>query len=74
MNHRVDVVVAVSDDARTELASVAERLARLGFALSTCLPEAGVLLGTAPEGALGVMAAVPGVLAIERQRSGYAPR
>ena len=62
---RVDVAVAVADDARTRLNEVAAACGALGLRHTAMLPAVGVLIGSMEARDLARLWGVPGVLAVE---------
>lgn len=67
----VDVTVMVDDDHKGSLAKVARDLKDKGFVLTESLGEIGVLTGGVPANALTDLSAVPGVSAVEENRTDY---
>ena len=62
---RVNVAVAVEDEAQGRIYEVAAACRALGLAHSTTLAMVGVLTGSMESGDLAKLLAVPGVLAVE---------
>ena len=67
-HERVDVAVAVDDDARDSLCEVAAACRALGFEPTSTLADIGVLTGSAHVAALAELRGVPGVIAVEVAR------
>jgi hypothetical protein len=65
---RVDVAVAVSEDARECLHEVAAACRALGLTHTATLEAIGVLIGSMEARDLARLWAVPGVLAVEMKR------
>lgn len=65
---RVDVAVAVAEDARGRLNEVAAACGALGLRHAAMLPAVGVLTGSMEARDLARLWAVPGVLAVEVKR------
>jgi len=66
---RINVAIAVAEEARDRIYEVAQVCRALGFAHSSTLPEIGVLIGSAELEGLPRLRAIPGVLAVEIERS-----
>jgi len=66
---RINVAIAVAEEARDRIYEVAQVCRALGFAHSSTLPEIGVLIGSAEVEGLPKLRAIPGVLAVEMERS-----
>ena len=66
---RVNVAVAVSDEARARICEVAEVCRAVGLDHTLTLTDIGVLLGSAELDDLLSLRAVPGVVAVEVERS-----
>jgi len=62
---RINVAIAVAEEARDRIYEVAQVCRALGFAHSSTLPEIGVLIGSADVEGLPKLRAIPGVLAVE---------
>jgi len=62
---RVDVAVAVAEDARGRFSEVAAACGALGLRHTAMLPAVGVLTGSMEARDLGRLWGVPGVLAVE---------
>lgn len=70
---RVNVAVAVADDAQSRIYEVAAACRALGLAHTSTLVTVGVLTGSMESGELAKLFGVPGVLAVEieyRSRAG----
>ncbi|HYL01760.1 MAG TPA: hypothetical protein VEU78_11235 [Steroidobacteraceae bacterium] len=65
---RINVAIAVAEEARDRIYEVAQVCRALGFAHTSTLPEIGVLTGSAEVGDLPILRAIPGVLAVEMER------
>jgi hypothetical protein len=68
---KVDVTVMVNDDHKDKLAEVARALKVKGFVLAESLGAIGALTGSVPANALSDLSAVPGVSAVEENRTDY---
>jgi hypothetical protein len=66
--HRVNVAVALTEDAVGRIDEVAASCRALGFAHDWTLGGVGVLTGSAAVGDVPKLRAVPGVLAVEAER------
>ena len=66
---RINVAIAVAEEARDRIYEVAQVCRALGFAHRSTLPEIGVLIGSAELEGLPRLRAIPGVLAVEIERS-----
>jgi hypothetical protein len=66
---RINIAIAVAEDARDRIFEVARVCRAFGFAHSSTLPEIGILIGSAEVGGLPMLRAIPGVLAVEMKRS-----
>jgi hypothetical protein len=62
---RVQVAVAVADDARTSIYEIAAACRAIGFDHTTTLTAVGVLTGSVECEKLATLWAVPGVVAVE---------
>ena len=62
---RVNVAVAVAENARDNIGEVAAACRALGFAHTATLSAVGVLTGSVELAELANLAAIPGVLAVE---------
>lgn len=65
---RVKVAIAVTDDARKEIAEVAAACRRVGLEHTSTLAGVGVLLGSVELGDLPKLRALPRVVAVEIKR------
>jgi hypothetical protein len=70
----VDVTVLVDDSHRGDMAAVARKLEDKGFVVNQSLDEIGVLTGSAPAHTLTALSAIPGVSAVERNRTDFRPQ
>lgn len=70
----VDVTVLVDDSRRGDMASVARDLKNKGFVVNQSLDAIGILTGSAPAHALESLSSVPGVSAVERNRTDFRPQ
>jgi hypothetical protein len=71
MTQEKSIIVTVTvDDAHT-LSEVVGNLKKKGFVLKKSLEAIGVLTGSVPASALDTLSAVPGVLAVEKERNDY---
>jgi hypothetical protein len=66
---RINVAIAVAEEARGRIHEVAEVCRAFGFEHSATLPDIGILIGSAEVEDLPVLRAIPGVLAVEMKRS-----
>jgi hypothetical protein len=66
---RINVAVAIAEEARDRIYEVARVCRALGFAHSSTLPGIGILIGSAEVEDLPMLRAIPGVLAVEMERS-----
>ena len=66
---RINVAIAVAEEARDRIHKVARVCRALGFAHASTLPCVGVLIGSAEDGDLPMLRAIPGVLAVEMECS-----
>jgi len=64
---RVKIAIAVAEEQRDFLHEIAASCRALGFTHTTTLAEIGLFLGSAELHDLPRLAAVPGVVAVERQ-------
>ncbi|MGH3980999.1 MAG: hypothetical protein ACRDRZ_18710 [Pseudonocardiaceae bacterium] len=67
------VVVSVAEEHLDDLPDVVDRVRAAGMVVEDVLDATGVLTGTIEAGAIGTLAAVPGVADVERQRSYQLP-
>lgn len=65
---RVDVAVAVAEDAQGRLYEIAAACRALGLQHTATLAMVGVFVGSMESGELARLRAVPGVLAVELKR------
>jgi hypothetical protein len=70
----VGVTVMVEDAHRGDMAKVARGLKAKGFVLQHTLQEIGILTGSAPAESVHALSAVPGVSAVEKNRTDYRPQ
>lgn len=66
---RINVAIAVAEEARDRLYEVAQVCRALGFAHSSTLSDIGILIGSAEVEDLPMLRAIPGVLAVETERA-----
>lgn len=66
---RINVAIAVAEEARDRIYEVAQVCRALGFAHTSTLPDIGVLIGSAEVEDLAMLRAIPGVLAVEMERA-----
>ena len=66
---RINVAIAVAEEARGRIHEVAQVCRALGFAHTSTLSDIGILIGSAEVEDLPMLRAIPGVLAVEMQRS-----
>ena len=66
---RINVAIAVAEEARDRIYEVAEVCRALGFAHTSTLSDIGILIGSADVEDLPLLRAIPGVLAVEMERS-----
>jgi hypothetical protein len=66
---RINVAIAVAEEARDRIYEVAEVCRALGFAHTSTLSNIGILIGSADVEDLPLLRAIPGVLAVEMERS-----
>jgi hypothetical protein len=67
----INVTVLVDESHHGSMDTVAVRLKDKGFVLKESLAAAGVLTGSAPAAALASLSEVPGVAAVEEERTDY---
>jgi hypothetical protein len=65
---RINVAIAVAEEARDRLYEVAAVCRALGFGHTSTLTDVGVLIGSAEIDDLPTLRAIPGVAAIEMER------
>lgn len=71
----IDVTILVDDAHKENLQGVAGNLEKKGFVLKESLDAVGVLTGSVPEDvSFEVLSAVPGVSAVEEERTDYTPQ
>lgn len=66
---RINVAIAVAEEARDRIYEVAEVCRALGFAHTSTLSNIGILIGSADVEDLPLLRAIPGVLAVEMERA-----
>jgi hypothetical protein len=66
---RINVAIAVAEEARDRVYEVAEVCRALGFAHTSTLSNIGILIGSADVEDLPLLRAIPGVLAVEMERA-----
>jgi hypothetical protein len=66
---RINVAIAVAEEARDRLYEVAQVCRALGFAHTSTLSDIGILIGSADVEDLPMLRAIPGVLAVETERA-----
>jgi hypothetical protein len=66
---RINVAIAVAEEARDRIYEVAEVCRALGFAHTSTLSNIGILIGSADLEDLPLLRAIPGVLAVEMERA-----
>ena len=66
---RINVAIAIAEEVRDRIYEVAQVCRALGFAHTSTLPDIGVLIGSAEVEDLPMLRAIPGVLAVEIERS-----
>jgi hypothetical protein len=66
---RINVAIAIAEEARDRIYEVAEVCRALGFAHASTLSNIGILVGSAELEDLPMLRAVPGVLAVEMERA-----
>jgi len=67
----VDIIVVVDEAHKDNMAGVVHNLQQKGFVLKQSLDAVGVLTGTIATAKLPELAAVPGVSAVEQERTDY---
>ena len=67
----INLTVMVDETHRSKLAKVSADLKAKGFVLKDTLQEIGVITGSAPAGVIADLSKVPGVSAVEEERSDY---
>ena len=66
---RINVAIAIAEEARDRIYEVTQVCRALGFAHSSTLSDIGILIGSAEVEDLPMLRAIPGVLAVEMERS-----
>lgn len=66
---RINVAIAIAEEARDRIYEVAEVCRALGFAHTSTLSNIGILVGSAEVEDLPLLRAIPGVLAVEMERA-----
>jgi hypothetical protein len=66
---RINVAIAIAEEARDRIYEVAQVCRALGFAHTSTLSDIGILIGSAEVEDLPMLRAIPGVLAVEMERS-----
>ena len=66
---RINVAIAVAEEARDRTYEIAQVCRALGFAHTSTLSDIGILLGSADVEDLPMLRAIPGVLAVETERA-----
>jgi hypothetical protein len=67
----ITVTVLVDDAHKDDLSGLASALKDKGFVLKESLEAVGVLIGTVPAGGIADLSAIPGVSAVEQERTDY---
>lgn len=67
----ITVTVLVDDANKDNLSGLASALKDKGFVLKESLEAVGVLIGTVPAASMAGLSAVPGVSAVEPERTDY---
>ncbi|GEM_PF-830341 len=70
----INVTVLVADTRRDDLSGVVNDLKDEGFVLKESLDAIGVITGSVPTAAFAKLRKVPGVSAVERERTDYRPQ
>lgn len=65
---RINVAIAVAEEARDRIFEVAAVCRALGFGHTSTLSGIGILMGSAEVGDLPMLRAIPGVVAVETER------
>ncbi|HEV2227901.1 MAG TPA: hypothetical protein VGR86_03015 [Steroidobacteraceae bacterium] len=63
------MAIAIAEEARDRIYEVAQVCRALGFAHTSTLSDIGILIGSADVEDLPMLRAIPGVLAVEIERS-----
>lgn len=66
---RINVAIAIAEEARDRIYEVAQVCRALGFAHTSTLSDIGILIGSADVEDLPMLRAIPGVLAVEMERA-----
>jgi hypothetical protein len=66
---RINIAIAVAEEARDRTYEIAQVCRALGFAHTSTLSDIGILLGSADVEDLPMLRAIPGVLAVEVERA-----
>lgn len=66
---RINVAIAVAEEARDRLYEVAGVCRALGFAHASTLSDIGILIGSAAIEDLPMLRGIPGVLAVEMEHT-----
>lgn len=67
----ITVTVLVDDAHKDDLSGLAAALKDKGFVVKESLEAVGVLIGTVPAASMVDLSAVPGVSAVEQERTDY---
>ncbi|MSQ46905.1 MAG: ketohydroxyglutarate aldolase [Deltaproteobacteria bacterium] len=67
----LNITVLVDDMHKDHLLDVAKNLKDQGFVVNALLEEIGVITGSVPSAALAKLSTVPGVSAVEQERTDY---
>lgn len=67
----ITVTVLVDDAHKENLPGLASALKDKGFVVKESLEAVGVLIGTVPAASMAALSAVPGVSAVEQERTDY---
>jgi hypothetical protein len=70
----INITVLVEESHKNKLNQVSRELKGKGFVLKETLGEIGVLTGSIPSTALADLSKVPGVSAVEKERTDYRPQ
>ena len=70
----ITITVLVEESHKNKLNQVSRELKDKGFVLKESLGEIGVLTGSIPSTALADLSKVPGVSAVEKERTDYRPQ
>lgn len=73
-NKSIRIVVLVDEAHRDKMSEVVQNLQQKGFVLTESLDAIGVLTGTIATAELQELPAVPGVSAVEHERTDYRPQ